>query len=389
VADKDITIHQRVVIADGARPIARVGDVIEHGQPIPANVVRMRDAQNSEGHTWVRVPDSTTRWDYVFGRNPGKRQGALAERDLMSSWWPMTVVEVDPEPQPAEPERMSRCQVAQRCLKGMCEPTDECPSDPVSSGPGNREPDPREVADTHLMMTLGVDRLDGVIPAIESLLADRKTLMLVESELGVTRPEDVVTSLEKRFNALVLARRARDEAVSRMQESERSTAALMVQLGQMYEDLGVETGVEALAAIERLKREPAESGPVVLSLPQVPPGAVALVDVISGARWRRDEDDRWEKEDREGFTLTLGEILQSGPVTVEFAPPREPRTWPKLDPPDPETITLRGASGTIYKRRGGSESAWYGHRDGRTICRSLGALCGEDGPLTEVVDDGQ
>lgn len=84
--------------------LAKVGDRIEHGQPIPGNVVRMRDAQNTEGHAWVRVPESTTRWDYVFGSNPGKRQGALAERELMAAWFPMTVTEVDPEPQPAKPQ---------------------------------------------------------------------------------------------------------------------------------------------------------------------------------------------------------------------------------------------------------------------------------------------
>lgn len=41
----------------------------------------------------------------------------------------------------------------------------------TTSGPGDREPDPREVADHHLMKALGVDRLDQVMPAIERLKA--------------------------------------------------------------------------------------------------------------------------------------------------------------------------------------------------------------------------
>lgn len=39
------------------------------------------------------------------------------------------------------------------------------------AGPGNREPDPREVADHHLMTALGVHQLDQVMPAIERLVA--------------------------------------------------------------------------------------------------------------------------------------------------------------------------------------------------------------------------
>ena len=79
-----------------AAPLARVGDVIAHGQAIPANVVRMRDC---DGDRWRR---SGYGWFcYEFHGEPYSGSTVPGAPDEV--FWPMTVVEVDPEPQPAEP----------------------------------------------------------------------------------------------------------------------------------------------------------------------------------------------------------------------------------------------------------------------------------------------
>lgn len=190
-------------IADGARPLARVGDVIEHGRAIPANVVRMVDADRTAGRSWRRV--NGTDFEYYDADDDEVVLEALDPAICNGGWWPMTVVEVDPEPQPAERRLVGPPHAH---LDAPC--TDAC-YEPAESGPGDREPDPREVADHHLMTALGVDRLDGVMPAIQSLQADRAVLVQVMAELGVDRVEDVLVSLEKRFNALVMARTSREE----------------------------------------------------------------------------------------------------------------------------------------------------------------------------------
>jgi hypothetical protein len=84
--------------------LAQVGDRIEHGQEIPANVVRLRDPVTSDpDECWVR--DSIDPLSFRFLRSNGTCGAPTAVAELLNwqRWWPMTVVEVDPEPQPDEP----------------------------------------------------------------------------------------------------------------------------------------------------------------------------------------------------------------------------------------------------------------------------------------------
>jgi hypothetical protein len=69
---------------------------------------------------------------------------------------------------------------------------------------------------------------------------------------------------------------------------------------------------------------------------------------------------------------------------VELAPPREPRTWSKLDPVPDDLRHVRGASGTVYARTPGT-FAFSGYRNGESVTRNLHILREEDGPLDEVL----
>jgi len=101
-----------------------------------------------------------------------------------------------------------------------------------------------------------------------------------------------------------------------------------------------------------IRQHTAESGPVVLSLPQVPPGTVALVGDSSGARFL-PTGTAWAYDQSPTGVIALGGLLDAErSVTVEFAPPRGPRTWEQLDglPTDlPKHIELNGRR---YRRAG-------------------------------------
>lgn len=98
---------------------------------------------------------------------------------------------------------------------------------------------------------------------------------------------------------------------------------------------------------------PTRTRPLVLTLPVVPAGAVALIGNASGRRWLPyswpESDERMWQYRASDAPWSLTSILHDEPegVTVEFAPPREPRTWPKLDPaPEidnlPRTVDVEG-----------------------------------------------
>lgn len=208
--------------------------------------------------------------------------------------------------------------------------------------------------------------------------------------------------------------------------------------------LGAENVTTALAEIERLKAD--ASDPLVLSLPQVPPGTQALIGGTTGERYNSvavDGSWRPDTDDPDGFGLNLAEVLErEGSVTVVK---RGPRAWPKIDKPDdddlPQTIdvdgygrwrrsspdgvlftdgtsattmgelmtwgdvtevfddepriwprldsapedleAVRGVSGMVYRLMKGR---WYAD-DASAECDSLPSLQNYDGPLTEVLDD--
>ncbi len=249
-------------------PLARVGDVIEHGQAIPANVVGLRDVEDD---LWGLTPRG--HW-HMENNVPGCNESCPGSGPISQDYFPYTVTEVDPEPQPA-------------CFK--------CGQ---SSG------------------------------------------RIVEVSAAKPRFMHAYGSCES--NGEVTERVAHTFGLEWPRPKSQSAAEVL--------DL----------------EPPAESGPVVLSLPQVPDGAVALVGGTSGKRFARHGDDIWGIDG--GTTWRYRDIMfAEGSVTVEFAPPREPRTWPKLDPGVtdlPTRVTVDGWSGVwvlaarpggLYRRTGEDE----------------------------------
>lgn len=101
--------------------------------------------------------------------------------------------------------------------------------------------------------------------------------------------------------------------------------------------------------------QPGESGPPVLTLPDVPKGAVALVGGRTGQRFTVDPEATgravWTNGSLSRWTLAnLLDQEQPEGVTVEFAPPREPRTWGQIDGTVegllPAVVSVRRESGT-------------------------------------------
>lgn len=221
-------------------PRAKVNDVIEHGETIPANVAKVKDRS---GDRWRRsVSTASNNWVLYEYRGEPNNDGTVRDGDEVSvAWGPLTVVEVDPEPQPAD---------------------------------------------------------------------DLRTLLLPFWQECATSPDEPDNAALMRWVRLVV-------------ESERRAH-------RNLKDAFVR--IEALQA----ERKPAESGPIVLTLPEVPAEAVALVEaVVRAAR-------RWYYENgfKPGYLPrhTIGStrdlklaVEQLNDAGFELAPPREPRTWPKLD----------------------------------------------------------
>lgn len=255
---------------------ARVGDVIAHGETIPANVVLLRD---QDGDLWRRGGKEQ------FGCLTDNTGTALVDA---SGWWPVKVVEVDPEPQPAEP----------KCCGMKAVHLDDCPVGPASESPAD--------------------------------------------------------------SAII------DELV----------AALHVEPDQIVAE------VEALRAALYEARQPAEPGPLALTLPEVPAGAVALYGLRTGTRYKADPDGVWRVNSWDGDLADVLRREHPEGVTVEFAPPPEPRTWPKLDPAPEDVVAFRGASGVVYRHA--SDGYWYPESPGRGQ-HLLSHWREVDGPLTEVL----
>lgn len=86
----------------------------------------------------------------------------------------------------------------------------------------------------------------------------------------------------------------------------------------------------ALIALTDAVSPPQQDGPIVLTLPS---DAVALIGQRNyRVRYARKGPDLWISDDNDGaYSYKLVQILErEGSVTVEMAPPRVPRTWPKL-----------------------------------------------------------
>lgn len=77
--------------------LAKAGDVIEHGQDIPANVVALQDANGGEDLCWFRTSRDPMTFEYTNAL-PGLEYHSTPIEDFKKRWFPLTVVEVDLEP---------------------------------------------------------------------------------------------------------------------------------------------------------------------------------------------------------------------------------------------------------------------------------------------------
>lgn len=185
---------------------------------------------------------------------------------------------------------------------------------------------------------------------------------LIEAEVQRLRDERDETALQSRLamesahEELDLARKSRDEAHNRLQVAERE----IVQLSRCKPG---SDGVTCIVA-DWPHRSAFHGGTVVpdlpaapLTLPEVPEGAVAAVGANSGDRYTVKRDDRYYDRrptfETESWWGDIGELLSREPlgVTFETAPPREPRTWPKLEgPPDDLRLVEIEGSGVVWQR---------------------------------------
>jgi hypothetical protein len=109
-------------------------------------------------------------------------------------------------------------------------------------------------------------------------------------------------------------------------------------------------------------------------------------EALAGRRYALGLDSSGETIWAEGIIGgSLGEVLDGEPkgVRVEMAPPREPRTWPKLDDAPDDLQKVWGASSRTWVRNG---RRWLGLGNGME-CESFAELQSFDGPLAEVLDE--
>jgi hypothetical protein len=215
-----------------------------------------------------------------------------------SSWRPLYVLDAAPDGE-RTPERCTN-------LPG-------CPAHPDAN------PEFTHEVDGTRMHSLTTGRLEPEQPQPD-LMAQ------VMESLGVERPEDVLAAIAtERANFADAA-----QQIARLMY-ERDEARAEVE--RYRRDAALEDGlVESLyAEIDRLKA--AQPNPLVLRLPEVPEGTVALVGNVTGRRYGWDEGrGEWRYADRSApngcywtnYPAILGREHPGG-VTVELAPEPEPQ----------------------------------------------------------------
>jgi hypothetical protein len=268
--------------------LAQVGDVIERGQTVAANV---RSFTDEDGSQWWR--NSIGHFHLDPDDDPATcRDNCLPTARFPDAYGPLKVVEVDPEPQPAvgmcarcgERRPANGTDVCWRCerLSALGEGT--------ATGDNQLAPPPQTARDPGTF----ADCVRWLIAADLGQNADRR----------IDRMAAQHQELQARYDTVV---------------SDRETlrASLNLRKERCRKEHGMTTD---------------ESGRSVLCLPEVPEGAVALVGGESGTRWTADGQSRLWWRSEYGVVRRLHDVLGAeGGVTVEFAPPREPRTWPKLE----------------------------------------------------------
>jgi hypothetical protein len=246
---------------------------------------------------------------------------------------------------------------------------------------GPREPSAQERADHELMTALGVDRLEDVLPAIERLKAEGEDWMRrfrEQADRGDQAAQQILT-LHRERNEAASARDAAIDALIKTR-AEREAAEREV---ERYRRLLKSQASNFAAATA------AQPDSLVLSLPEVPEGAVALRGETTGHRWTETEFGRWVDEETGQVRGFLQVLEREHVVRVELAPPREPRTWPKPDDAPKDLRAVQGASGRVYRPHDqGEDALWYwrdefGTRQGFEPFANVQYA---DGPLTEVTE---
>lgn len=307
--------------------LARVGDRIEHGEAIPANVVALRDADGDTEMAWWRVSVEPLAFYFNDERPRPGFVGSPVEK-LAAKWFPMTVVEVDPEPQSAEA----------RCCDGMvrynqhdryCPARDAQPAvePPIWQLPrahcytgDNHAPHAWKDGDEAVVCWGEPARDPNPAPTADPGTFADCVAWLIAAGLG--------TNADRRIDRMAAQHQelqARYDTVV----SDRATVKASLELVK-----------------ERIREhQPADPDPLVLTLPQVPDGAVALVGLRTGTRYE-PEEEVWRINSWYGDLPDVLRREHPEGARVEMAPPREPRTWPKIDKPDdddlPQVIDVEG-----------------------------------------------
>lgn len=235
-----------------------------------------------------------------------------------------------------------------------------------------------------------VERLKGVVEFLNAE-AERVTDALVKAR-------DEIERLRSDLTEEIGHREESDEWADRL------ASAIAAHLGV---DIGEHSSANLpwqAALIALAETKPAD--PLVLSLPTVPggprvfevptsPRGVTRVGDSQGEVWALDSDDGLWHCDEQGWSPLPWRLLLAdhGPLT-DATPPREPRTWPKLDSAPGDLSKVRGKSGMVYVRSAvvTSYPAFVAEHNAGSdgefrLARALSHWQETDGPLTEVFDD--
>lgn len=391
-----------------------VGDIIDIGESIPDDVTRVTDR---EGDGWARVGDGIP--DGVWQCDKGQLEDVRSGDILAFEWGPLTVTAVrEPEPEAKVGDLIAEGPIPANVVEGVIAKTTWTRTDAgwqSSVYPGTPYAGVHTRGTDHAVLSYGqmvvtsvaADEPQQAAPSVLlDLVRQHGDEMMHYGEGSEVRYTESASLIFDRIAALVpqqplisVPLRERDELRAKLTESEISVAAMRATLDRLFAELDVEVDVEALAAIQVMKDALAiaklvtpPADPSVLSLPQVPPGTVALI-----TRNRDGDEVRFipAPGHPDSWVMASGsptgdwllvEILRAfdGSVTVVM---REPRTWPRLDAAPDDLRSFKGASGKKYMRHQLQQlDRWHAQGNDAEDWRPMAYWQQVDGPLEEVFE---
>lgn len=366
--------------------------VIEKGQDVPDDVIRVMD---DEQDVWRRSEADESQWRTVEMHGEPCTGDWTPANVMSATWGPLTVTAVrEPDPIcdaatcdkpghrhvdeifPPEPER-KLIGPPHAHLDAPC--TDKC-----------YEPAPADVSVLLDLVRQYGEEIGASVAASECAgpndvwLHEQAALAILDRIAALVPPSapDFLASINKLTIERDDARSERDQLMEALEgfAADRETGRAEVE--RLTEKLAATQEV-----VNGFMRAP---DPSVLSLPQVPDGAVALV---GGRRWVRSEraPEKWKLADgpHPHALAGLGAVLDTeGPVTVVM---REPRTWPRLDGAPEDVKAAKGASGNVWRPSDGVTEpplwCWEDESSNRHGFHPFSLVQQLDGPLTEVFED--